>query len=81
MTRALTRRKHHIGTQQIMLIAAAAGIVSALLPSIPTVVRFWEDETEVTVFGRKMKYSEFLRWWVGLSAVGLGVIWSEFRRR
>ena len=69
-----------VSTEQVMLIAAAAGIVSALLPSVPTIVRFWEDETEVTVLGQKMRYCDFLKKWVALSALGLLVVWGVFKK-
>ena len=69
-----------VSTEQVMLIAAAAGIVSALLPSVPTIVRFWEDETEVTVLGQKMRYCDFLKKWLGVSILGLLVVWGVFKK-
>ena len=69
-----------VSTEQVMLIAAAAGIVSALLPSVPTIVRFWEDETEVTVLGQKMRYCDFLKKWLGVSILGLLVVWGEIKK-
>ena len=92
MTKALTKRRTglkntirrnppDIVTKDVLMIAAAAGIVSALLPSVPTIVRYWEDETEVSVFGQKMPYSTFLKWWVGLSVVGLGYLLVRFGRK
>ena len=69
-----------VSTEQVMLIAAAAGIVSALLPSVPTIVRFWEDETEVTVLGQKMRYCDFLKKWLGVSILGLLVVWGKIKK-
>jgi len=69
-----------ITTQQIIFVSAAAGVISALLPSVPTIVRFWEDETEVTILGQKMRYCDFLKRWVVLSGLGLLVIWSWIKR-
>ena len=69
-----------ITTQQIIFVSAAAGVISALLPSVPTIVRFWEDETEVTVLGQKMRYCDFLKKWVALSALGLLVVWGVFKK-
>ena len=66
--------------REIMMFAVMAGLVSALLPSVPTLVKYWSDDTEVTVFGRKMKYSTFLHWWVAASTIGLGVLWWKFRK-
>jgi len=71
--------KHHSTRRDIMMIAVMAGLVSALLPSIPTIVRWKDDQTEVTVFGWKMPYSTFLKWWVAASAVGLGLLYFKFR--
>ena len=69
-----------ITTQQIIFVSAAAGVISALLPSVPTIVRFWEDETEVTILGQKMRYCDFLKRWVVLSSLGLLVMWSWIKR-
>lgn len=66
--------------RDVMLIAVMAGLVSALLPSVPTLVRYAGDTTEISVFGCKMPYNTFLKWWVLASAVGLGLVWWKFRK-
>ncbi len=81
MTRAIVKNKHHgISTKQAIVIGAGAGIISALLPSVPTIVKFWNDDTEVSIFGYKTKYSTFLKYWVGASVIGLLVLWYRFRK-
>lgn len=73
--------KHHgITTKQAIIIGAGAGIISALLPSVPTIVKFWNDDTEVSIFGIKMPYSRFLRYWVTGSAIALFALWYKFRK-
>lgn len=58
----------------ILAIAAGAGIISALLPSVPTIVRFWDDDTPITVLGHEMPYSQFLHIWVALLVIGLAIM-------
>lgn len=75
------RKRAHISREQVIMIAAAAGLVSALLPSVPTIVKFWQDETEVSFFGIKTKYNSFLKVWVIASAIGLGYIFWRIKKK
>lgn len=63
-----------IKAEHILLISAGAGLVSALLPSVPTIVRYFGDETPVSVFGVQMPYNRFLKGWLFASALGLMVV-------
>jgi hypothetical protein len=75
---ALTRQ-HGVTEKQVLMIAAGAGIISALLPSVPTVIRYWNDQTKVTVFGREISYHAFLKGWLIASALGLGLLFYKYK--
>lgn len=80
----LVHNKHknrHIKSSDILLISVMAGLVSAALPSIPTVVKFMGDTTEVSVFGYKIPYNKFLKVWLIASGVGLAYVFWRFKKR
>jgi hypothetical protein len=60
-----------IKTEHILLISAGAGLVSALLPSVPTIVRYWDDTTPVLGL---VPYNRFLKGWLVASLCGLAIL-------
>jgi hypothetical protein len=64
--------------KDVIKVAALAGIISALLPSVPTIVRYWGDTTEVGVLGRTMPYNQFLKIWLVASVAGIVVLLSQW---
>ena len=71
---------HMLTTRNAIIIGAGAGIISALLPSVPTIVKFWNDETPVSFLGIRTTYDKFLRVWVAGSAIALTALFLRFRK-
>ena len=66
--------------KKVLMIGVIAGIVSALMPSVPTILRFWNDPHECEVLGFKFKYKDFLHIWAFSSAVLVGYVAYRFLR-
>lgn len=81
MATQVGRRENHELQKRILMIAAVAGIVSALLPSIPTVVRYWNDDTQVSIMGREISYHNFLKGWLVLSGIGLLFLFAWYKSK
>ena len=66
--------------KKVLMIGVVAGIVSALMPSVPTILRFWNDPHECEVMGFKFRYKDFLHVWVLASAIFVGYIAYKFMK-
>lgn len=62
------------------MIGVIAGVVSALLPSIPTIVKFSNDNTPVNIplLNITMPYNQFLFIWIVISAVIIWILLSGY---
>lgn len=69
MSKALSKRI--VDPNQALMIGALAGVAGSLLPSVPMIVKYWNDDTPVTIFGKVMPYKSFLRGWLITSGAGL----------
>lgn len=51
-------------------IGVIAGVVSALLPSVPTIVKFSNDDTpvKIPIINITMPYNKFLFIWIGFNS-------------
>lgn len=56
-------------------------LVSALLPSIPTILKYWKDreEIEIPLTGIKMAYQKFLFFWLIISFMILIFVWKRVK--
>jgi len=86
MTKALVKHEHHVAVHKavsanrdIMMIALMAGLVSALLPSVPTILVYWNSTQEVNFFGLKLPYNKFLKYWLIASGLSLALLYWKFR--
>lgn len=69
----------------IIKIGVIAGVVSAMIPSIPTVVRFWADEKErnriLNLWGFEIRQWDFMIIWLILTVIIIIVIFVLFRKK
>lgn len=54
-------------------------LVSALLPSVPTILKYYKDKEEVEIpgTGLKMPYQKFLLIWIIISFLIMIWVWSR----
>jgi hypothetical protein len=54
-------------------------LISAMLPSIPTILKYWKDNEmlEIPFIKLEIPYQKFLIFWVILSAFVLIIVWRK----